>query len=103
MPYTPAFFEVFLALVVVILWARWLQDRPVPRVVVAMLPWVAGAAVVVGQLLALWGLVASSAGDGTMDLPVRWGRWGSAGVVVLCLVTELALTAWSFTRRGSAA
>ena len=91
--YTPAFLEIFVGFVLVLRWARWLRDRPVPLAVVNALPWVAGAAVIVGQLFALWGLLQATGGE-PAEMPVRLGRWGSFGVVIGCLVVELGITAW---------
>jgi hypothetical protein len=98
MYYTPAFTEIFLGLVAVVLWAAWLKRRPGPQGVIGALPWVAGAAVLIGQAAATYALVTQLGGVADPTL-VRVARWGSLGVVAGCLVVELGLTAWSFAQR----
>ena len=95
--YTPAFLEIFVGLVIVFLWATWLRRRPTPVAVVAALPWVAGVAVMLGQMTAAWA-IAMQMGGLADPAPVRYARWGSFGVVLGCLLVELGLTAWVFLR-----
>jgi hypothetical protein len=88
--YTPAFLEIFVGLVAVLLWAKWLERRPAPPAVVPALPWIAGAAVLLGQVAAFYAIMTSiGAPDPVL---VRTARWGSFGVVAGCLLVEVALT-----------
>lgn len=99
--YVPAFLEIFVGLVIVLVWSRWLRDRRVPRTLVQALPWIAGAAVILGQMAAVWALISSLQGGatGSSEAVLRWGRWGSFGTVVACLMLDLGFTVWSFVAK----
>lgn len=91
--YTPAFLEIFVALVVMVLWATWLDRRgATPARVVGALPWVGGAAVLLGLVVATYAIVTEVGGAVDAGL-VRLARWGSLGVVGGCLLVEATLTA----------
>ena len=98
--YMPAFFEIFLGLVVVLLWWRWLSGRPGVPGVVKTIPWLTGGAVVVGQAAATFMLLSapSAPGGGSGGDWVALGRYGSAGAVLIALVALLVLTAMSYMR-----
>ncbi|MEQ1501212.1 MAG: hypothetical protein ABMB14_03235 [Myxococcota bacterium] len=97
--YTPSFLEIFLAYALVVVWARWLRDRtPIPAFVAAI-PWLAGAAVLAGQLAGVSGVLQESTGAAPLaGSAVSIGRWGSLAVVGVSLVVELGLTGWSVIR-----
>jgi hypothetical protein len=85
--YIPSFTEVFVGLIVVALWSRWLE----PRVALARwAPWIAGLAAAIGVLVGAWGVSLEQA-----EL-VLYARWGAAGVCVLTLVMLAAWTAMSW-------
>ncbi|MEZ4239027.1 MAG: hypothetical protein R3F59_23315 [Myxococcota bacterium] len=94
--YQPAFLEIFAGFAVAAAWARWLWPRVGEgraQQALSALPWVAGGAVLVGQLVAVASFTAADGGNvDTAERLVALGRWGSALVVIAALALELALT-----------
>jgi hypothetical protein len=95
--YVPAFLEIFLGLTAVVVWSSWLKRKPAPTAVVRALPWVAGSAVMIGQIVATWAIL-NQVGGMPDHASVRLARWGSFGVVGGCLLVELGLTVWVLVR-----
>lgn len=93
--YQPAFTETFVALLAVIVWARWLDDRAPSWA--RYLPWVAGAGVILGQ--AFGGYVVFMRLDPGPLLVA--GRWIGMGTCALSLLVQAALTVASLVRPGS--
>ncbi len=91
--YQPAFTETFLALVLVMLWARWLDGRAPAWS--GWIPWAAGFGVIASQGAAA--LVLARRGDVASDL-LFYGRWIGMGSCLLCLAVLAGLTVVSFSR-----
>ena len=94
MHYTPAFTEIFVAWVAVVGWSAWLRPRApegAGDTVLAVLPWLTGATVMIGQAVAVVGLMGQTPSGGTAVGPslIRVASFASAGVVVLALLVEL--------------
>jgi hypothetical protein len=106
--YTPSFLEIFLAWCAVVFWSSWLRarvpDGALDRVLAA-LPWVTGAVVLLGQLGAMTSLMQASPSDasGAPLGVVRESSLASSAVVLVALVVELGITAlvWRRRRDGS--
>ena len=97
--YVPAFFEIFLGLVVVVLWGRWLATRPTTPAPTRLVPWVVGAGVLVGQAVAAFAVLQASTGAaGNAEQLVTGGRWGSFAVVGMGLLALGLATAASLLR-----
>ncbi len=95
--YEPAFFEIFLGLVAVVGWCTVLARSEQAPPWVWMVPWIAGALVFAGQVVA-FGTVLAGAGAGPGEPAVsgqilRWARWGSLGAVGLGLLASTLATA----------
>lgn len=94
--YQPAFTETFVALIVVLLWARWLDGRAPAWS--GWIPWAAGAGVIVSQGTAA--LVLARRGDVASQVLFA-GRWIGMGSCLAALVVLAGLTLASFSRGRS--
>ena len=97
--YVPAFFEIFLGLLVVLLWTRWVTGRPTTPAFAAWIPWGTGGGVLIGQAVAGLGVLQASAGADAETI-VRLGRWGSVAAVAAGLVLLAIATGASLLRKG---
>jgi len=100
--YTPAFFEVFVGLLVVVLWAWVLGGVPSAPRGTRAIPWIVTTGVVVGQLLASIAVLQASAGaTETTGAFVEAGRWGSVAAVVGGAIALALLSAMAWLHRRS--
>jgi hypothetical protein len=97
MAYEPAFFEVFLAWVVVVVWSRWLLWRGAGAFF-EWLPWIVGIVVLLGQVVATVTLLGSTP-EGGQGPALTMARWGPFAAVLIALALELAATLERFVRR----
>lgn len=80
--YQPAFTETFVALIIVILWARWLDGKAPTWA--SWLPWGAGVMVAGGQVVATWIVLQQLPSDSPQLLVGRWlGMGGCLAVMVV--------------------
>jgi hypothetical protein len=103
MYYVPAFLEIYGGFAVVLVWTWWLRGRelqPGTRRTVALLPWVVGAAVLGGQVLAVASIAMQLEGSAQPARLLDIGRTGSLLAVTVGLVTALHATIrWHLERR----
>jgi hypothetical protein len=95
--YQPAFTETFLALTLVVLWCRWLEDHR-PRWG-ARISLAAGLAVVLSQLGAMWVLIRGGSDPSGSLVAVRWLGMGTC---LASLAACAVLTTLHLARRSSA-
>ena len=84
--YQPAFTETFVALIVVILWARWLDAKAPPWA--RWLPWVAGTLVGVSQLVATWCVLQQMHHSPQLTA----ARWLGMGACLTSMLVQAGLT-----------
>ncbi|MCB9689095.1 MAG: hypothetical protein H6738_23225 [Alphaproteobacteria bacterium] len=89
--YQPAFTETFVALIIVILWARWLDEKAPTWA--AWLPWGSGALVGVSQIIATWIVLQQMPGDAPQLLAARWLGMGAC---LASMVVQAGFTARHF-------
>ncbi len=99
--YVPSFFESFLALVLVILWTRWMTGRPRAPGFARFVPWVVGGVLLASQAAGTLIVLQAAAGSPTPDAEawVMNARLVSAGTIALGALVLAGATAASL-RKG---